>query len=348
MISKAINYFLSKSFLNYRFELLEKFTHEDLQSKIIQYQTETDRLLKTTSELVERMDAQNSELVALRNRIQNNPYIPMPPLLTMSESTSFMQHSTCSVSDLLNPKYQEIVSRLKHPFVWHRKLWEFVFVVHHLTESGIVKQGSRGLVFGVGSERLPALFASMGAEIVATDAPIEIGNEWQSTNQYSNSLELLRYPEIIDNDLFDSKVTFRHCDMNNIAPDLVGFDFNWSACCFEHLGGLEAGMQFVINAVEQTLRPGGVAVHTTEFNLSSNTETLEDPGCSIYRLRDIEELVTRLRERGHTVKPFTVAPDSHYYDFHVDVPPYSNNLHLKLLLQNYVTTSVGIVVRKAE
>lgn len=73
---------------------------------------------------------------------------------------------------------------------------------------------------------------------------------------------------------------------------------------------------------------------------------MEQGDTVIYRRKDIEELVQRLRDRGHTVKPFTVAPDSHYYDFHVDVPPYSGAPHLKLLLQNYVTTSAGIVVQR--
>ena len=136
--------------------------------------------------------------------------------------------------------------------------------------------------------------------------------------------------------------------MNNIAPELNGFDFNWSSCCFEHLGNLEAGVQFVINAVEKTLRVGGVAVHTTEFNLSSNDDTIEEGITVIYRRRDIVAMVQRLRDRGHIVKPFTVAPDSHYWDFHVDMPPYAKEPHLKLLLQQYVATSVGIVVQRGD
>ena len=134
--------------------------------------------------------------------------------------------------------------------------------------------------------------------------------------------------------------------MNDIPATLVDFDFNWSSCCFEHLGSLEMGMQFVINAVEKTLRVGGVAVHTTEFNLSSNEATVETGVTAIYRQRDMLELVQRLKDRGHIVKPFVVAPNSHFWDFHVDVPPYIQQPHLKLLLGQYVATSVGIVVQR--
>lgn len=66
----------------------------------------------------------------------------------------------------------------------------------------------------------------------------------------------------------------------------------------------------------------------------------------IYRTRDIEELIDRLRQRGHEVEPFVIAPDIHALDFHVDVPPYSLQPHLKLMLGKFVSTSVGLVIRR--
>jgi len=134
--------------------------------------------------------------------------------------------------------------------------------------------------------------------------------------------------------------------MNAIRADLTGFDFAWSACCFEHLGSLEAGMQFVINSVENTLKPGGVAVHTTEYNLASNSETIANGHTVLYRQRDMEELVRRLSERGHQVQPFFVAPDSHFLDFYVDLPPYADEPSLKIKFGDFITTSVGLVVRR--
>jgi hypothetical protein len=46
------------------------------------------------------------------------------------------------------------------------------------------------------------------------------------------------------------------------------------------------------------------------------------------------------------VQPFSVAPDAHTLDQYVDVPPFSPDGHLKLLLEEYVSTSVGIVIRR--
>ncbi|MGF6643100.1 hypothetical protein [Paraburkholderia sp. GAS82] len=275
-------------------------------------------------------------------------YLPRPPFFHPNGAGAFMQFSNCTAADFFHPRFQEIRGLISHWFTYHRKLWEWVFIIHHLIESGEVKPGARGLVFGVGSERLPSLFAKMGAAIVATDAPAEIGAAagWNETGQYSASLDGLWHEKVVDRQTFDRLVTYETCDMNAIPEHLRGFDFNWSSCCFEHLGDLEAGMQFVINAVEKTLRVGGIAVHTTEFNLSSNDGTVEQGHTVIYRRRDIEELIARLRDRGHEVQELRIAPDAHPLEYYVDMPPYCQEPHLRLMLGLYVATSVGIVVRR--
>lgn len=273
----------------------------------------------------------------------------VPPHSSADPSAPFMRSSTCSVSDMIHPRYEEICSWIDHPPQFHRKLWEWVFVIHHLEQNGMLAPGKRGLCFGVGQERLPALFASRGCSIVATDAPPEIGvsNGWAATGQHADAIGALRYPAIIDDEEFDRRVSHQFCDMTAIRDDLRDFDFTWSSCCFEHLGDLEAGIQFVINSVEKTLKPGGVAVHTTEYNLISNEDTVASGPTVIYRKRDIEDLAMRLRARGHDVQPIIIAPNDYPLDFHVDAPPYIGNPHIKLRLAEYTTTSIGIVVRKA-
>ena len=51
----------------------------------------------------------------------------------------------------------------------HRKIWEFCFIAQALDERGMLARGRRGLGFAVGTEPLPAMFASRGCAIVATD-----------------------------------------------------------------------------------------------------------------------------------------------------------------------------------
>ena len=103
-------------------------------------------------------------------------------------------------------------------------------------------------------------------------------------------------------------------------------------------------MGFVVASLG-CLRPGGVAVHTTEYLVSSNHDTVEAGGTVFYRRRDIENLVARLRRAGHEVDmDYTLGatPD----DEHVDVPPYTD-VHLRTELAGYVTTSLALIVTKA-
>ena len=130
-----------------------------------------------------RPDTAAHDIAALKTRldfveaqmrnIDMQRHVSWPPFDSPA-TAPFMQFSTCSVTDFLHPRYVRICNIMKHPFAWHRKLWEWVYVVHHLLESEVVQSGSRGLVFGVGSERLPAVFAQMGAisNTVMSTAPM--------------------------------------------------------------------------------------------------------------------------------------------------------------------------------
>ena len=143
-----------------------------------------------------------------------------------------------------------------------------------------------------------------------------------------------------------SAYPFAPVDMNSIPADLQDFDFCWSACSFEHLGSLEHGIRFVENAMN-VLKPGGVAVHTTEFNLSSNSQTLESEYLSIYRQRDIQDLIDRLGKAGHRVEPMNFSVGKGFIENLIDLPPYGIDPSIRIRLQDYDCTSIGIIVTKA-
>jgi hypothetical protein len=259
----------------------------------------------------------------------------------------FMPYSTCSAADFKHPEFSRICKELQIGEGYHRKLWEWAYIIHQAGRTGTVGPGKRALGFGVGTEKLPAVFASMGCRVTATDAPPEISVKagWTVGNQFAAQLESL--PTLgMERAKFNQLVEFRVADMNAISPELAGYDFCWSSCALEHLGTLRTGVDFIINSVEKTLRIGGFACHTTEFNCSSNDQTLEAGWTVIYRRRDMEALVSELRERGHRVSTFAVAPDIYDQDNFVDVPPYCHAPHLKLQLEGYVATSCGILVQR--
>ena len=230
---------------------------------------------------------------------------------------------------------------------FHRKQWEFVFVMQALWERGCIAAGKKGLVFAVGTEPLPAMFASFGCSILATDIFPEKGIEmgWDNGNQLCFGIESLNTRQLCDEEDFNRLVQYRPVDMNDIPDDLAGFDFNWSSCSFEHLGTLDKGFQFLKNQMK-TLKPGGWAVHTTEYNVSSNDETQENNNTVIYRQRDIEHIVNELRADGHFVEEVDFSLGGLPEDFMVDVEPHQQKIHLKLQVDKYVVTSIALIIKK--
>lgn len=315
-----------------------------LRSELGGLQGEVAEMQKVLHSVYTVLNQQINNLAMMRRSV----FAPDPADFPSRSDAPFMQASNCQASDFSHPRYLQLAKLLALRPQFHRKQWEWIFVLHNLLEAGVLKPGAKGLGFGVGTEPLPAAFASMGVEVTATDAPVDVDrvDAWHSSNQHSDDISQLFFPEIAPNDLVRQRVSHRPCDMNDIDPSLTNYDFNWSSCCFEHLGSIDKGLEFVVNAVEKTLKVGGVAVHTTEYNASSNEETVTEGDTVIFRRKDMLRLVNTLEARGHQVKPFVIGPTAHALDFHVDVPPYSHDVHLKLLLANYVTTSAGIVITR--
>jgi hypothetical protein len=228
----------------------------------------------------------------------------------------------------------------------HRKLWEWLFIVQALFERGKLAPGMRGIGFGVGQDPLAALFADMGCQIVATDLDPESATSagWADGVQYSTDLKQLNQYGICNERNFERLVSLRAVDMNHIPFDLRGFDFSWSACAFEHLGSIELGKRFITNQM-RCLKRGGVGVHTTEYNVSSNDGTVDNGPTVIFRERDIEDLVSDLHALGHAVE-LNLDTGSSEIDQHVDDQPYTD-VHLKIMIGDYVATSIGLIVEKA-
>jgi SAM-dependent methyltransferase len=230
---------------------------------------------------------------------------------------------------------------------FHRKQWEFVYIMQALWERGCIARDKKGLVFAVGTEPLPAMFAKYGCNILATDIFPERGIEmgWKNGNQLCFGTEQLNTRGICDATEFSKRVSYRAVDMNDIPGDLVDFDFNWSSCSFEHLGTIENGIRFLQDQMK-TLKPGGWAVHTTEYNISSNDETQDNNDSVFYRKKDIEKIVALLRADGHYVDEPDYAFGGLPEDFKVDIYPYKQDVHLKLQIDKFVVTSIGLIIQK--
>jgi SAM-dependent methyltransferase len=253
----------------------------------------------------------------------------------------------CKAKDWQTDWFNRWVKELNEPSRFHRKQWEFIYVMQALWERGCIAEGKNGLVFAVGTEPGPSIFANYGCKILATDIFPEKGGEkgWMNGDQLCFGIESLNKRGLTDNKTLQKHVQYRAVDMNDIPKDLKGFDFNWSSCSFEHLGSIEKGLKFLKNQLK-TLKPGGWAVHTTEFNISSNDQTLDYCDTVIFRKRDLDNLAEELRSMGHFVEDLDFSLGGLPEDFNVDVYPHTEEVHLKLQLNEYVVTSIGLIIQK--
>lgn len=268
--------------------------------------------------------------------------------LSREPTLSHPVSQACTLSQLDSADAHGWYARMEHPYRRHRKLWEWVYIAQVLALRGQLQNGKRGLGFGVGTERLTDLFASFGCRIVATD--LDEGRAadggWVETHQHAAKKGAL-WHHLSDKADFDRLVDFQVADMNDIPPSLKGFDFTWSACSLEHLGDLEKGLSFIENSLA-CLRPGGVAVHTTEFNCSSNTDTVESGWCVLYRKKDLQAFAKRMAKCGHKIAPMNFNLGHHPDDAFIDLPPYKHDPHLKLRLESFDTTSFGLIIERGD
>lgn len=241
--------------------------------------------------------------------------------------------------------------------IYHRKVWELVYVLQTIWYAGKMQSGMRGLGFGCGEEVLPSYLAKKGVDVVATDLPPTHSNasNWRDTNQHAASLARIWRSDIVDRDIFDRHVSLKYADMNDIPDELTGFDFCWSICAFEHLGSIENGLNFIENSLE-VLKPGGISVHTTEFNFLDG-ETIDNWPTVLFQRRHFQELYDRLIAKGHSVGAINFDVGTGVLDRFVDMPPYINlpsNMsdiqhspaQIKVSIDGFPCTCFGLVVTK--
>ncbi|MBK1660759.1 SAM-dependent methyltransferase [Paracraurococcus ruber] len=280
------------------------------------------------------------------------PAVPLPE----APQQAGLSSRSCRQADIESPWLRHWCRALgAFPF-YHRKLWEAGFILQVLWEQGMLQPGRRALGFAVGREPLPACLASRGVAVLATDldARDSRARDWIATGQHGTGTDPLFRPHLSDRAAFDALVRFRAADMAALPADLQdgSRDIVWSACAMEHLGSLERGMAFV-EAAMRCLRPGGIAVHTTELNLDGSGRTLARGGTVLFQQRHLEALAARLAAQGHRMLPLDLAHAPQIMDQYVDLPPFEDGRvplgplsppHLRLSVGGHPATSVGIVV----
>jgi 2-polyprenyl-3-methyl-5-hydroxy-6-metoxy-1,4-benzoquinol methylase len=329
-----------------------------------------------STELVDAMGRPNLGPISLRTRnerivtwnVKNFGYELARSLATQHNNRrgrptnlAVTSRAACQ-ADIEAPWFAHWCAQLKVPVVYHRKLWEYCFLLQSIHDENLLVPGKKGLGFACGQEPIPSYLASLGILITATDLTPEevVGKGWAQTNEHAHSVDVLWHRHLIERDHFDRAVSFQYVNANEIPRTLVDYDFCWSICALEHLGSIENGLAFIENSLD-VLRPGGVAVHTTEFNVDNEGPTIDNWITVLFQRKHIELIVDRLTKKGHYVAPLNFDFGDGPLDNFIDLPPYQWNRifnhphsavqqehpsHLKLSIDGFACTCFGLVIRK--
>jgi SAM-dependent methyltransferase len=255
--------------------------------------------------------------------------------------------------------------QLKIAPLYHRKLWEYAFVLQCLHDKGLLSAGTRAMGFGCGEEPMASYFASLGMDVLVTDLdPAQVaGKGWAETQQHAKNREFAYRKDLVSREAFDAQVTHQFVDMNAIPDVPQPYDLCWSICAMEHLGSIDAGMAFVENSLK-VLKPGGLAIHTTEYNYLSDNDTRESGETVLFLRKHFQALAERLHASGHELLGPDYSVGHGVLDDFIDIPPYAYEsqgwlinaqtphkdadfpAHLKLSVAGYASTCFALVVRK--
>jgi hypothetical protein len=64
-------------------------------------------------------------------RRQSPPFLPDIDAMVGPAEAPFMAYSTCSTRDFYHPEFVRLSRLAGHEPFYHRKLWEWIFVLHH-------------------------------------------------------------------------------------------------------------------------------------------------------------------------------------------------------------------------
>lgn len=248
---------------------------------------------------------------------------------------------TLRQSDMLTPAFAHWMGVIRERPRFHNKQWQFLCALeaaHLLSSEGEI----RAIGFGVGREPLTAVFASWGWSVLATDyLDGQYSNDWAATQQLSSQVLDLNERNICPEADFLANTQFQNLDMNTIPKSWNGqFDFVWSMCALGHIGGYEKGLSFIRKSAD-LLRPGGVAVHTTELDISEGNQRFDTPGLSLYRERDLVRTLQDIAQAGFSVPNHDFSEGYGFLERFVDKPPYSEP-HLRLLVADRIVVPVQL------
>jgi len=237
--------------------------------------------------------------------------------------------------------FTRLLLELRQPFLFHRKVWEWVVTAEALRRLGSLGPSKVGLGLGTGTEPLCYYFANRCGRISATDLFAESSRWREAQTSLEAAYDKAEFHYRRD------RLEFRNMDMRRLEFPDRSMDFVWSCSSVEHLPSRDDVLQ-VFAEIARVLRPNRHAVITTEFNLEPGHRYIPDLILFDEDLLRVIERETELRLVG----PLDLGLSDHpyYTPFDVDylqlLPDSSHLPHLVVRRGDLLFASVLLVFEK--
>jgi len=259
----------------------------------------------------------------------------------------------CDGADWFDPELMAVIEGDLHELArFHRKQWEFAMILLALRRRGALHPDAVGLSMGAGKERLLYAVAQHVRQVVATDL-YDLQSEWDTAHTQDPDRYIKEdKPFPVD----DAKLRGLRMDMRSLDFPDGTFDFCYSSCAIEHIGGREDFLKHLAET-HRVLKDGGVYAFTTELHYGP--ETIEHPHNYYFSPAYLSAL---LADCPFVAEPEIDARIAHHRINH----PRPQNLetlcfdgdgslvkrllaeapHVQLLIGRHPFTSVSVVLRK--
>jgi len=241
----------------------------------------------------------------------------------------------------------------------YRKYWEVAMAARSLRDLGALGPGAELLGVGAGSEPTIFWLTRHARRVFATDLYLE-GADWADS---ANAGMLTHPQDFYLGEWYPRRLVVQHMDGRDLAYEDACFDGVFSCSSIEHFGDLD-DVRRALQEICRVLRPGGIAVLSTELRLAG-----PPPGLPDVLMFDLDQLQTLLDGLGcevvdpldvrvspatrATVVPFAdAAADVRAHTechgrLRFDALTWSRYPHIVLEQDELVWTSVNLTLRRA-
>jgi hypothetical protein len=226
---------------------------------------------------------------------------------------------------------------------YHRRIWEFAYVLQALLEGDALAPGAKVLALGAPE---PAMLSYLALKNVRS---VVSGPQAPRPRH-----------DLVDQAVFNGNVQHKPASDGQLTKGHSGFDACWSVGQACAMGSIRAGMDFILQSMA-TLKPGGLAVHLFDFNYADDDRTIDNWSSVLFQRRHIEALTAELKAAGHAPAKLDLHVGHQPMDRFIDPPPFDTGqteafdrlwrdgwqaAHLKVAMDGFAVTSFGVICRR--